>query len=200
MKMNIFLQKTSNLMAENRLLKFIILIIGVTVIYNTFMVRHALHTHRTILVPPAIKSTMEIQGNSASDEYIKHFTRYILGLAFQYSPATARYQFEELLSMYSPSSFPKAQEFFYDLADTIETAQISNVFYIHKMVLDSTKKQAEVTGLKRQYVHDVKSEEATKTYIVVYEFEDGRFMVVDISEKEILDKEAREERSETKRN
>jgi conjugal transfer pilus assembly protein TraE len=196
MKMNIFMQKTSNLMAENRLLKFAVLVIGITVIYNTFMVRHALHTHRTILVPPAIKSTMEIHGNSASDAYIKHFTRYIMGLAFQYSPATARYQFEELLSMFSPSSFPRAQKMFYDLADTIETAQISNVFYIQKMVLDSARKQVEVTGLKRQYVHDVKSEEGTKTYIVVYEFEDGRFMIADISEKEILDEEAKEERRE----
>ncbi len=182
MDMKIFMQRSSNLMAENRLLKLVVLVIGMTVLYNTYMVRKAMNTQRTILVPPVINTEIEIQGDKASDSYIRHFIRYTLNLAFNYTPATARKQFEELLTFYAPVTYPRAKKLFYELNDSIETAQISNIFYIQKISLDRTKRQVEITGLKRQYVQDVKSDESYKTYLVDYVIENGRFMIMDVSE------------------
>jgi hypothetical protein len=50
MKMDMYLQKTSNVFAENRLLKLVVVVISMVAVYNSFLLKKALNTHRTILV------------------------------------------------------------------------------------------------------------------------------------------------------
>jgi conjugal transfer pilus assembly protein TraE len=184
MKLDIFLQKTANLSLENRLLKLIVVVIGITVLINTVMTYRALNSHRTILVPPVMNSRIEIAGDRASEEYIKSFTRYLCGLAFSYTSATARGQFDELLTMYAPEAFPEAKRTFYSLADSIETARNTNAFYIQGLKVDSDRHQIEVIGIKRQFVEDRMIDSGIKTYIIEYRIENGRFMIQKITEKE----------------
>jgi conjugal transfer pilus assembly protein TraE len=184
MKLDIFLQKTANLSLENRILKLIVVVIGITVLINTVMTYRALNSHRTILVPPVINSRIEIAGDKASEEYIKSFTRYLCGLAFSYTSATARGQFDELLTMYAPDAFPEAKRTFYSLADSIETAKNTNAFYIQGLKVDIDRHQIEVIGLKRQFVEDRMIDSGIKTYIIEYRIENGRFMINKITEKE----------------
>ena len=53
MRMNIFMQKTSNLFTENRLLKFVIVILAMAVVVNSFLVTRAIKYQRVILIPPS---------------------------------------------------------------------------------------------------------------------------------------------------
>lgn len=184
MKLDIFLQKTANLSLENMILKLIVIVIGITVLINTVMTYRALNSHRTILVPPVMNSRIEIAGDRASEEYIKSFTRYLCGLAFSYTSATARGQFDELLTMYAPEAFPEAKRTFYSLADSIETARNTNAFYIQGLKVDSDRHQIEVIGIKRQFVEDRMIDSGIKTYIIEYRIENGRFMIQKITEKE----------------
>lgn len=184
MKLDIFLQKTANLALENRMLKLIVIVIGITVLINTVMTYRALNSQRTILVPPVIKSKIEITGDKASEEYIKSFTRYLCGLTFSYTHTTARGQFDELLTMYAPDTFPEAKRIFYNLADSIETAKNTSVFYIQRLGVDSDRNQIEVTGLKKQFVEDRMIDNGVRTYIIEYRIENGRFMIQKITEKE----------------
>lgn len=184
MKLDIFLQKTANLALENRILKLIVIVIGITVLINTVMIYRALNSQRTILVPPIINSKIEIAGDKASEEYIKSFTRYLCGLAFSYTYATARGQFDELLTVYAPDKFPEAKRIFYNLADSIETAKNTSAFYIQRLEVDNDRYQIQVTGLKRQFVEDRMIESGVKTYIIEYRIENGRFMIQKIFEKE----------------
>jgi conjugal transfer pilus assembly protein TraE len=184
MKLDIFLQKTANLSLENRILKLIVIVIGITVLINTFMTYKALNSHRTILVPPVMNSRIEIAGDKASEEYIKSFTRYLCGLAFSYTSATARGQFDELLTMYAPDAFAEGKRIFYGLADSIETAKNTNAFYIQELKVDSDRHQIEVIGIKRQFVEDRMIDSGIRTYIIEYSIENGRFMIQKITEKE----------------
>ena len=90
MNLDIFLQKSSNIFAENRLLKFSIVVLGVAVVINTAGLFKALNSQKIILVPPVINSKISVTGDKASDEYLKEFTRYALGLALTYNPSNAR--------------------------------------------------------------------------------------------------------------
>jgi conjugal transfer pilus assembly protein TraE len=184
MRLDIFLQKTANLTLENRFLKLIVIVIGITVVINTFMTYRALDSQRIILVPPSIDSRIEIAGDKASEEYIKSFTRYLCALAFSYTYTTARGQFDELLNMYAPEKFPEAKRTFYNLSDSIETAKSTSAFYIQGMKVDSERHQIEVIGVKRQFVEDRMIDEGIKTYIIDYRIENGRFMILRITEKE----------------
>jgi conjugal transfer pilus assembly protein TraE len=189
MKLNLFMQKSSNLAAENRLLKFVVTVIGIAAIVNSVMTYRALNYQRTIVVPPVLSSRVEITGERASEEYIKAFSRYISALAFSYSPGSVKAQFDELLALYAPESFPEGKRSLYELADRVTTTRVTNVFFINKLYVDGEKKQIEVSGQRRQYVDDRKVEDIIKTFIVEYRITDGRFCITRLMEKEGTDKQ-----------
>lgn len=179
-----FLQKSANLFAENRLLKFAIVIIGGAVILNIFMTQKAFNSMRVIITPPVVDSKMEITGYGADEQYIKKMSRYILGLALTYTPATAKKQFNELLAMFSPETFQGARQTFNEMAETVETTGTSSVFYIQKIVHDPDASLIEVSGLKRQEIEGVRVQDEKRTYAIGYRFEQGRFWITEITEKE----------------
>ena len=183
MKLDIFLQRNSNIFAENRLLKFAIIILGVAVVINTVGVFIALDKQRVILVPPVINSKLVVSGDKASDEYLKEFTRYILGLALTYNPATARAQFSEILAVYDPSEFQSARKGLYELADKIENTRASSAFYIQSITNDAEKRRIEVTGTKNTYMAEQKADSVQTTYIIEYRFNSGKFILTRLYEK-----------------
>lgn len=185
MKLDIFMQKSSNIAGENRLLRFFVVLIGAAVLVNSFFVYTSVKHQKTVLVPVGLNSRVEVADSNASDDYLKFVTRYAAGLALNYTPATARQQFSELLALYSPDSFPGAKKAFYGLADTVETARVTTSFYIQNIQVDREKGVIEITGLKRQYAEDRKVIDDVQTaYELGYRVTDGRFMLSDFKEKE----------------
>jgi len=184
MKLSIFTGKLANIAGENRLLKLAILGIGTAVLVNSMVLVYALNHRTTILVPPVINTKLEIVGNSAPDEYIRVFGRYTMWLALNYSPATARSQFSELLTLFAPERYAEVRKSFYGLADTIEMGHVSSVFHITRIVVDRTKREMDVFGSRRQYANDQLIEDKERIYRIEYRVTDGRFMVVKLMERE----------------
>lgn len=184
MRLSIFTGKLANVAGENRLLKLAILAIGAAVLVNSMVLVYALNHRTTILVPPVINTKLEIVGNSAPDEYIRVFGRYTMWLAQNYSPATARSQFSELLTLFAPERYAEVRKAFYGLADTIEMGHVSSVFHITRIVVDRTRREMDVYGTRRQYVNDQVIEEKERIYRIEYRIQDGRFMVVRLMERE----------------
>lgn len=183
MKLDFFLQNTSNIFAENRLLKFTNIVIGIAVAFCVYDNRQARKEARVILVPPTITTKMMIQGDKASDEYIKEFARYIINLALTYNPATARIQFSELLSIYDPASFQETRKDLYELADKIESTKAASVFYMNKITHDLDNHIIEVYGTKKVHLMDQKTEEVQKVYEIAYRFDNGKFTILRLADK-----------------
>ena len=184
MRLSIFTGKLANVAGENRLLKLAILAIGATVLVNSMVLVYALNHRTTILVPPVINTKLEIVGNSAPDEYIRVFGRYAMWLALNYSPATARSQFSELLTLFGPERYAEVRKSLYGLADTIEMGHVSSVFHITRIVVDRTKREMDVYGSRRQYANAQLIEGKARNYRIEYRVTDGRFMVVKLMERE----------------
>jgi conjugal transfer pilus assembly protein TraE len=185
MKLDIFMQKTSNLWAENRLLKFVVVALSIGLAVNVSMVTKAMNSQRTIILPPVVNSMIEISGDQASDAYIKEFTRYVSSLAFSYSPGTARQQFSELLNLYHPSVFQQAKTNLYSLADKIESLHASSYFLITKNpVHDRAKKQIIIEGNIRSYQNDQVTENGQKTFVISYLMDNGHFYVLGVQEQD----------------
>ena len=183
MNLDIFLQKSSNIFAENRLLKFVVVALGIAVVINTAGLFMALNSQRVILVPPVVNSKISISGDKASDEYLKEFARYILNLALTYNPVNARLQFSELLAVYDPAEFQASRKELYELADKIENTKASSAFYIQSIINDTEKRRLEVTGTKKTYMVDQKAEDAQKVYLIEYRIDNGKFILVRLYEK-----------------
>lgn len=178
MKFDIFLQKASNLYAENRLLKFVIIALTIAVIFSSFFSYKALKYEKIVLIPPNIHSRIIIVGDKPDSAYIKQFSRYVVSLALDYTSASAREQFDELLTMFSPSAYKKYKQIFYNLADQLETAaNITNAFYIQKIKV--TKKTIRVQGIEKTFIENTLNSEKVNTYQIGYVLEDGRFVITD---------------------
>lgn len=184
MKLDIFLSKYNNAVVENKLLKFIIIVIGITVLINTGLLYSYIRTSRTVIVPPKINSQIEIYGNRASDAYYKEFARYICSLLFSYTPATARTQFSELLTLYSPNSYGKAKTAFYDLADQIEKSGLSSIYYIQKIEVSENSKEIYITGIRSIMGQAGASvRDSVEKYVISFYFDNGRFYLTDTPKK-----------------
>jgi len=177
MKFKFFTQEHSNVKAENRLFRFIGAFIGIGFLVNAGVTIYALGHQTTILVPPVINTKLEMVGNSAPDEYIRVFGRYTAWLALNYSPATARSQFSELLALYAPEKYAESRKAFYIMADAIETGQVSSAYHIVRIRIDRTRNMMEITGTRKQYANDQLMENRDKAYVIEYQVADGRFQI-----------------------
>ncbi len=177
--MDIFVSKHNNVLAENRLLKFAIVVIGTVVLLNTYLLYSYLNTSRTVVVPPKINSKLEIYGNKASEAYYKEFTRYIMALRLNYTPATIRDQLGELLTLFVPSVYGKAEEAFYDLADKVESAKVSSMFFLSKIEVQGN--EIHVFGIRRVYsLTGEMVQDSQEEYTIRFRMDNGRFYLTDI--------------------
>ena len=185
MDQKVFLGEKAKTQAENKLLKFVVGAIGATVLINTLLLVTVMKHERTILVPAGLNSRVKITDGTASDDYLKMMTRYVMGLALNYTPTTAREQFSDLLGLYSSDAFPAAKKMFYNLADTVETAQVSSSFYIQGIKVYMDKNIIEVTGLKREFAQDGSALNGSQqsTYELCYRISNGQFMLTGFSAK-----------------
>lgn len=180
MKAELFVQKASNLFVENRLMKFVMVILALTVVFNSLMAFRAVKYQRVVLIPPNVTGTIEFVQGKPTDGYIRDISRRIVSLATTYSPPIARAQFEELLPYYAPESYPEASKAWYSLASRVEESQVSSVFYLEKIKLKDSS--IEIFGNLKQYAGDTPIENASKTYLIDYRVQDGRFFLVSFQE------------------
>ena len=183
MKADIFVQKSSNLFVENRLLKFAIGAMAVAVCFNSLMVYRAVKYQRVVLIPPTMTGTIEFVQGKPTEAYIKDMSRKIANLATTYSPPTARGQFDDLLSLYTSEAYPEASKSWYSLAGRIEESQVSSTFYLEKITV--SEGTIEMFGNLAQFAGDTKLEKAAKTFVVAYRIRDGRFEISEFKEKNL---------------
>ena len=186
MKFKLFEQMMSNLRSENKLLKFVVIVIGCVQLWNSHKIDTAMKYQRTILIPLGLDQKVTIVGDRASDGYLKVFARIISNLAFNYNSASARGQFGELLQYFTPETFPAAKTEFYSMADTIERTRVSSSFVISKPVeIDSEKQTMKVTGTQRQWVESNFIDTSEKNYLIAFQMTDGQFRVTSITERKV---------------
>lgn len=190
MQLNIFEKKMSNLFVENRLLKFGLVAMVIATISNHMLLQKAINTHKTILVPAQLNTKVEILGDKASDEYIKMFAQVASGLAFTYTPSNVAANFGELLTMFAPDVYPQTKKSLTDLAETITSQRVSNVFYIKDIKVDSARGVFEVHGDQVRWVERTLVDNVPKAYEFGYRIKDGRFLLTALNEIGLKDDKA----------
>jgi len=182
-KLDLFVQKTSNLFAERRMLRLIVLLIGGLQVLNGFMLYSVLDRERTVLVPVGTPARISITGSSADSSYLREMARYVAGLGLSYTPLNVRQQYEELLALFAPERFPVAQEQLYQAVDTAETAGASSVFFITDLIERPESHSLDILGTRQLFVQDKKVEDQKVSYRLSYRIRDGRFRIVEFSEQ-----------------
>lgn len=100
-----YLQGSSNLFEENRLLKFAVVgLFGVTSVLG-IVIYSSNQNQRTIVIPFGASGDLYVTGNKPSSAYLRTITRNIVALSGTYSAYSADRQFQELLTLAHPTSY-----------------------------------------------------------------------------------------------
>ena len=182
MGIKFFEGRLSNLIMDNLLLKFAVVVIGLTQIFLGIKVTQAMKYQKTIIIPAGYDRRVVISGDNVSEDYVRMFTRNICNLAFNYSYSQARTQFGELLSYYDAEAFPAAKEMFSGLATTIETTKTGSTFVIYEPKVDAQKGIVSVKGVQKIYIDSAFVDTQQKTYLIAYKVVDGQFKVLSITD------------------
>jgi conjugal transfer pilus assembly protein TraE len=184
MNLKLAVNEKDNMKGTIRLLKFVVSVIGIALIWMAFKVGRAVEYQKTILVPYGLDTKMVVTGDDISEEGIEFYAQRITSLRFTYSPGTARKYFTLLLRMYSPEAYPDAWKALYDLADKIETANVTSVFYLDKLTVDKKNKQIIAEGSNRKYKDNTPLDSGGVHCIISYKVHQGMFQILKIEERE----------------
>ncbi len=186
MKFDRFKQRSSNLFAENRLLKFGFLMLLAISAYNATAISNVNKNQRTIIVPVGAAGKLEVTGDTASDDYLRWMARYMINLVGNYTAPNVRNQFEELTKLYAPEVYNEAHDYFMSLADQIEKypTVASMVVWIGNDALKTTKGVMYVTTDRHRIVDGVTTRVDRVVYEVRYEIRSGQFVVLSITTPE----------------
>lgn len=114
-----FLQGSSNLFEENRLLKFAVAgLFGITAVLSAVIYSADLN-RRTVVVPFASGGDLYVTGSKPSADYLRAMTRNIVALAGTYSAYSADTQFQALLGIAHPSAFNGLRDSFNAVLDEL---------------------------------------------------------------------------------
>jgi conjugal transfer pilus assembly protein TraE len=182
MQLEIYQNKTSNVWAENRLLKFVVVVMGLSSVISIFMSIHAINQQKVVILPPVVDKRIVISGNDVNDDYIKLFVRYTLGLLLNYSPTSFNDQADDCLKFASPEFYQQLHKKLTTLKETVRKLNISNIFYPERIKIYRNEERIEVLGIQRQYAQHSLVDEGTKTYEIKYEIIQGRFFLEGIKE------------------
>lgn len=184
MELNVFKQKTSNMFAENRLLKFGFIALTIMIAMMWTQQREALKSVRTVIVPIGMHGVLEVSDTSASDDYLRGMARFITGMIGTYTAATARKQLEELMPLFSPETFVEAKTHFTKLANEIEKypSVTSMVAWTGTNPLQVEPGVLHVTATKTRLVNGKVSRSETIAYQIKYSISGGRFWLTSLEE------------------
>ena len=187
-----FLDGRSNLFAENRLLKAGFVVLLVMQVLSWSQLRTLASQQRETLIPLTYAGPMQISVSSAGDEYLLGMTRHVLDLVGNYTAATARKQFSELLRLFPPETYGEAEGNFKRLADMIE--RYSTVASRVTMVGDPKTDGSTIVvqAIKERLVNGVPTTHIETRFQITYAIRNGRFWVLSIDEAEKNQKPAGE--------
>lgn len=185
MRADKYLQKTSNIFRENLLLKTVVTVLAAGFIVMSWLTHRTMKNQMTVVIPAGMTEKVKVGLNLAGEVYLNRMARYIAGLFLSYTPSSARIQFEQILADVHPRVYNHMRSTLYDLADRIEMADVTTVFFPEEILYHekNDEKIIELGGYRVQYKHGKAIDNTKTAYYITYLMESGRFYILDIAEK-----------------
>lgn len=183
--LNVFQNETSNMWAENRLLRFI----GTLAFLGTLILSVSVLTlrgsERTIIVP--FGQTVEgmlLVGDKPSDAYLMSIGRNIVQLTGTYTSSGLQFQLDEVLKIVHPSHYGDLRDEFRNLVNQLsefrEITFATHVRYESEFFITDSTIRIPVSRVR--YVGRSRTEDVG--YVEIdYLVEEGRFWIIDVGFK-----------------
>jgi len=186
-----YLQQSSNLFAENKLLKVGFVILLIMTVVNWQQVQNMTDKEKVVLMPMGATGNLWISNNAASEDYILFMTRYIMHQLGDYTAANVRSQYNELIRFFTPDQFVTAKKQLETIAKEIErfSTAAAEVFFSQKDIKhDAINQKIKIHAMKHRFLNGVKAGSERKTYLIEYTINHGRFWIRRVLEEKTREK------------
>ena len=179
-----FVQNSSNVYAENRLLKLGVGVMLLFGLFNSVSIQRLENNIQTHYVPLGTTAKFVLTGDSANDEYLMAMSRYIIHMVGDVTPANARTQYLEILTLWDSSTYSTYKDRFEKMAKSLES--YPSVSYLVEwdrgegLKLEGNFMRKKV--VKKKMVGDTVLKKTSIDYQIEYRIEHGAFKIINISE------------------
>ncbi|WP_339145179.1 TraE/TraK family type IV conjugative transfer system protein [Pseudoalteromonas galatheae] len=183
-RLQYFLQESSNVFAENKIMRYLVIGMVITSAFNTVLLQKALNDRTVIIQAPDGSYAYEISGKKADNSYLYRMARYVVFLSGNLTAATGRDQLNELLRLVHPSKYNDFQSHFNKLAKEIE--RYPNISYNVEIngdkAIDLKGTIITVNATKKRIIGNTVARKDRLSYELTFSIEAGRFWIMDLKE------------------
>lgn len=183
-RLGLYMQESSNIFAENRLVRLVLLGMVIWSSINSVMLQNALDARTVVIMPPDGSYKYELTNEQLSDKYLYRMARYITFMVGNMTAATGRDQLNEVLMMIHPSRYGQYQGHFNQLAKEIE--RYPNISYVIELngnkAIDVEGNIITVDTTKKRLIGNTITREDRVTYEIEFKVESGQFWIIDAQE------------------
>ena len=164
------------LRAENRLLKFAVVVIAASNILFGLLAYTAVKTKQVVIVP--LTSSRVIVGRNPDPEYLVQVSRFVFDNLLTYTPYTVKKQYELVLSLFDPSVYEQYKKIFSSFVENAKDAKLASVFIPDKLEHSIKTHTVRITGKKLTLFEDTVVEKKKVIYELKYSFRYGTFRIL----------------------
>ena len=142
-----------------------------------------------VLVPSTLSGEVSLSNKKVSSAYLENFTRGLINTLLDVTPDNANSSAEQILKITHPQFYGELKQSLNKRTQEVVSKKITTSFYAKTMVVNSAKNQVFVTGKLSTYLGTKMVLEEEKTYLVSYEYNNFRLLIVDFHEEDLTKKE-----------
>jgi conjugal transfer pilus assembly protein TraE len=176
MKIKKFMEQWENREMENRLLKFVIVVLAAAIVIEGGLMIHLYTSERTVIVPSFVDKRFYVEGDKASTEYIELMARYAIELVGNFTPDTIDERTSEFLRFINPRYYNTMATQMKAFSKEMKDYSISQFFIPQKIIMKGNS--VTIVGFMRQFAQDKQFQASSAEYRMEYQINQGRFEIV----------------------
>jgi len=162
--------------AENRLLKFAVVVIAASNLLFGFLAYTATKYKQVVVVP--LTSSRVLVGRNPDPAYVMQLSRFVFDNLLTYTPWTVKKQYELVLQLFDPSVYRQYKKIFEDFVKTASESKLASVFLPDRILHCPKKHVVKAQGVKLTLLEDTVVEKKLVIYELKYRVRYGTFRIL----------------------
>lgn len=179
------LKNNENILAHNKLLKFVILCLSIVVMFSFYQIVSLSNNQKTILIPLGLSNKVEAGNTYIDEEYLNAMGVYISTLLYSTSPASVKTQYKILTGLFTNEAYNKHAEMLLKTASTHSKNMVSLSMKINRITVKTSPNQIISLNITvDKYIFGTKNEQSSTFNIHIgYEIHNGKFYINSLTEE-----------------
>lgn len=177
-----YLSAQANAANEIRFMRILLAGLVVVLLVVALILLKLAGSEKTYLVPPEIKRSYWLSGETVSREYLEDMAYWYAGLALNITPTVSAYQSGLFLKHADPAEFGRLQMEMGARAEFLKKNNTSTQFSVRSVTPDEKALRVALTGVLTTWASDKKAGERQATFLVGFKHLNGRLHVAEFKE------------------